>query len=106
MIRLQALNRAMQAAKTNAAAPTQELWSKMALITPLLILRVAPGRRQQEEGGWAVSEKKIGKRLAQTEKGDLEQLLRGAIEDQEEQKQQERRSKGVRVKRMLKVTDS
>ena len=49
-VRLQALDRAMQAAKANTAAPIQRLRSKMALITPHLILRVAPGRKQQEEG--------------------------------------------------------
>ena len=36
----------------------------------------------------------IRKRLALAEKGDLEQLLKGAIEDQEKQKQLERRSEG------------
>ena len=90
-IRLQALNRAMQAAKANTAAPTQKLWSKMALITPLLILRVAPGHKQQEEERGSIRDE-IRKRLALAEKGDLEQLWRGLIEDQEKQKQQERRS--------------
>ena len=47
-VRLQALDRAMQAAKTNTAAPTQKLWSKMALLIPHLLLRVAPGHKEQE----------------------------------------------------------
>ena len=76
-IRLQALDRAMQAAKANTAAPIQRLWSKMALITPHLILRVAPGRKQQEEGMGSIRDE-IRKRLALAEKGDLAQLLRGA----------------------------
>ena len=81
-IRLQALNRAMQAAKANTAAPTRKLWSQMALISPLLILRVAPGHKQQEEERGSIRDE-IRKRLALAEKGDLEQLLRGLIEDQE-----------------------
>ena len=36
----------------------------------------------------------IGKRLGLTEKRDPQQLLKGAIEDQEKQKQIERRSEG------------
>ena len=36
-VRLQALDRAMQAAKANTAAPIQRLWSKMALITHLIL---------------------------------------------------------------------
>ena len=36
----------------------------------------------------------IRERLALAEKGDLEQLLKGSIEDQEKQKQRERRSEG------------
>ena len=93
MIRLQALDRAMQAAKANTVASTQKLWSKMAVITPLLILRVTPGHRQKEEEGGSIRDE-IRKRLALAEKGDLEQLLRGLIEDQEKQKQKERRSEG------------
>ena len=89
--RHQALDRAMQAAKANTAAPSQRLWSKMALITSHLILRVAPGRKQQEEGMGSIRDE-IGKRLALAEKGHLEQLLKGAIQDQDKQKQLERRS--------------
>ena len=37
---------------------------------------------------------KIRKRLALAEKGDQEQLLKRAVEDQEQQKQLERRSEG------------
>ena len=70
-VRLQALDCAMQAAK---AAQIQRLWSKMALITPHLILRVAPGRRQREEGMGNVSE--IRKRLVLAEKGDGTTLAR------------------------------
>ena len=84
----------MQAAKANTAAPIQRLWSKVALITPHLILRVAPGRKQQEEGVGSIRDE-IRKRLALAEKGDLEQLLKGAIEDQEKTKadrEEERRS--------------
>ena len=55
--------------------------------------RVAPGRKQQEEGMGSIRDE-IRKRLALAEKGDLEQLLKGAIEDQETQKQLERRSEG------------
>ena len=63
-IRLQALDRAMQAAKANTAAPIQRLWSKMAL-------RVAPGRKPQEVGMMAAaSGMKFRKRLALAEKGD------------------------------------
>ena len=47
-IQLQALDCAMQAAKANTSVPIHRLWSNMAL-TPHLILRVAPGRKQQEE---------------------------------------------------------
>ena len=66
----------------------------MALITPLLI-RVAPGHKQQEEERGSIRDE-ISKRLALAEHGDLEQLLRGVIEDQEKQKKkkQERRSEG------------
>ena len=90
-VRLQALDRAMQAANANTAAPIQRLWSKMALITRHLILRVAPGRKQQEEGVGSIRAE-IRKRLALAERGDLEQLLKGAIEA----KQIERRSEGPR----------
>ena len=47
-VRLQTHDRGMQAAKANTAAPTQRLWSKMALLIPHLILPVAPGHKQQE----------------------------------------------------------
>ena len=49
-IRLQALDRAMQAARANPAAPTQRLWSKMALLIAHLILRVATSNKKK---GWA-----------------------------------------------------
>ena len=65
----------------------------MALITPHLILRVVPGCKQREEGMGNVRGE-IRKRLALVERGDLEQLLKGAIEDQEKQKQLERRNEG------------
>ena len=65
----------------------------MALISPLLILRVAPGHKQQEEERGSIRDE-IRKRLALAEKGDLEQLLRGLMEVQEKQKQQEKRSEG------------
>ena len=65
---------------------------------PLLILRVTPGHRQKEEEGGSIRDE-IRKRLALAEKGDLEQLLRGLIEDQEKHKQKERRSEGPGVKR-------
>ena len=61
-IRLQALDR-MQAARANTAAPTQRLWSKMALLIAHLILRVAPGHKQQEEGLGSMRDE-IRKRLA------------------------------------------
>ena len=73
---------AMQAAKANAAAPTQRLWSKMALLIPHLLLRVAPGHKQQEQGLGSIRGE-IRKSLALTETQNLEQLLNGAIEDQE-----------------------
>ena len=63
----------------------------MALVTPHLILRMAPGRKQQEEGVGSIRDE-FRKRLALAETGDLEQLL--TIEDQEKQKQIERRSQG------------
>ena len=65
----------------------------MALLIPLLILRVAPGHTQQEQERGSIRDE-IRKRLALAEKGDLEQLLTGLIEDQEKQKEQERRSEG------------
>ena len=49
-VRLKALDRAMQTAKANAAAPTQRLWSNVALLIPHLILWVAPGHKHREEG--------------------------------------------------------
>ena len=55
---------------------------------------VASGHRQQQEERGSIRDE-IRKRLALAEKGDLEQLLRGLIEDQEKQKQQERRSEGL-----------
>ena len=85
----------MQAAKANTAAPIPRLWSKIAFITLHLILRVAPGCKQREEGMGNVRDE-IRKRLALVERGDLEQLLKGAIEDQEKQKQLERRNEGQR----------
>ena len=84
-VRLQALDRAMQAAKTNTADPTQKLWSKMALFIPHLILRVTPGHKEQEDGLGSIRDE-IRKRLALAEKGYLEQLLKGAIDDQEKRK--------------------
>ena len=42
--------RAMQAARATTAAPTQRLWSEVAILFLHWILRVAPGRKQQEEG--------------------------------------------------------
>ena len=69
--------------RANTAAPNQKLWSKMALITPHLILRVVLSRKQQEEGVGIRDE--IRKRFALAERGDMEQLLKGAIEDQEKQ---------------------
>ena len=104
-VRLQAFDRAMQAAKANTAAPIQRLWSKMALITPHLILRVALGRKEQEEGVGSVRDE-IRKRLALAEKGDLEQLLKGAIEDQEKTKAAGKEKAKVWVKQAGKVTDS
>ena len=70
----------------------------MALITPHLILRVAPGRKQQEEGVGSIRDE-IRKRLALAEKGDLEQLLKGAIEDQEKKSRSREEETRVRVKR-------
>ena len=85
-------------ARCKQRKPTQQLQSKgygakwpSSLLH--LILRVAPGRKQQEEGVGSIRDE-IRKRLALAEKGDLEQLLKGAIEDQEKQKQIERRSEG------------
>ena len=52
------LDRKYQGAKANTAAPIHRLWSKLALITPHLILRAALGHKQQEEG-WAASEMKL-----------------------------------------------
>ena len=60
---------------------------------PHLILRVVPGRKQQGEGMGSVRDE-IRNRLALAEKGYLEQLLEGTIEDQEKQKLLERRSEG------------
>ena len=65
----------------------------MALITLLRILRVAPGHKQQQEERGSIRDE-IRNRLALAEKGDLEQLLRGLIADQEKQKPKERRSEG------------
>ena len=83
----------MQAARDNAAAPTQRPWSKVALLIPFLILLVAPGHKHREEGLDRIREE-IRKRLALAEKRNLEPLLNDAIEDQEKQKQQESGSKG------------
>ena len=80
-VRQRALDRAMQAARANTA-PTQRLWSKVADVLPHWILRVARGHKQQEEGLGSIRDE-IRKRLAQVEEGDLEQLLHGAIDDQE-----------------------
>ena len=89
-IRKQALDRAMQAAKSNTAASTQKLWSKMTLLIAHLILRVALGHKEHEDGLRSVRDE-IRKRLALEEKGYLEQLLKGAIDDQEKEKQQEKK---------------
>ena len=67
----------------------------MALITPHLILRVAPGRKQRGEGMGTVRDE-IRKRLALVEKGDLEQLPKGAIEDQEKTKAAGKEERGSR----------
>ena len=65
----------------------------MALITPLLILRVAPGHKQQQEERGSIRDE-IRNRLALAEKGDLEQLLRGLIADQEKTERKEKRRPG------------
>ena len=54
------------------------------------VLRVAPGRKQQEEGLGSIRDE-IRKILALAEKGELPN---GAIDDQEKQRQQERRREG------------
>ena len=72
-VRLQALDRAMQAAKANTAAPHPSLDSAGRLAT------------SNKKKGWAASGTKIR---------NLEQLLHGAIEDQEKQTQQKRGSEG------------
>ena len=69
----------MQAAEANTPAPTQRLWSKVALLIPHLILRVTLGR---QEGLGSIRDE-IRKRLALAEIGKLERLLNDAIEDQE-----------------------
>ena len=76
----QALDRAMQAGKANTAAPNQSYGAKCPHHSP----------PDSPSGTWPQTAR--GRGLA--EKGDLEQLLKGAIEDQEKQKQSERRSEG------------
>ena len=65
----------------------------MALLTPHLILRVAPGCKQKEERVGSIKDE-LGCGFLWRKKGDLEQLLKGAIEDQEKQVQLERGDEG------------
>ena len=65
----------------------------MALLIPHLILRVTPGHKEQEDGLGSIRDEII-KRLALAEEGYLEQLLKGAIDDQETEKQRERKDEG------------
>ena len=67
-VRLQTLDRAIQAAKANTAASTQKLWTKVALLIPHLILRMKPGYKEQEDGQGSIRDE-IRKRLAMAEKG-------------------------------------
>ena len=84
--RLQALERATQGAKANAAASTQGYWSRIALLLHPLSLAGALGHKQGEEEMGKTSETRSRKDWPPAEKRDLEQLATGAIDDQEKQK--------------------
>ena len=103
-VRLQALDKAIQAAKANTAASTKKLWSEVALLIPHLILRMKPGHKEQGDGLGSIRDE-IRKRFVLAEKGYLEQLLMGVIDDQEK-KNSERKRKKVRVPRTKKMTAS
>ena len=77
--------RAMQAAKANTAEATPRLWSRLAHITPHLLLRMTLGKRLDEDAGSMRDE--IRKRFTLAEKGEYEKLLKEAWQDQEQHKQ-------------------
>ena len=96
-VRLQALDRAMQAAEASTAAPTRRLWKKMTLLIPHLILRRHLATSNKK--GWAASGTK-SERGWPWLRGNLEQLPNGAIEDQEKENN---RKDGAKVLWTLKM---